>query len=69
MCCNQFIALSACLVVLHIIESSLRVPAQGVVSERFHSELFQKAPDFLTQIMKTSINLASLRTKPKNFMR
>ena len=50
MCCNQFIALSACLVVLHIFEPSLRVRAHGVVSERFHSDSFQKAPDFLTQI-------------------
>ena len=40
----------------------LRLRAHGVVSERFHSELFQKAPDLLTQFNKNQ-HKPRLRTK------
>ena len=63
MCCNQFIALSACLVVLHIFEPSLRVRAHGVVSERFHSELFKKVPNFLTQINENQDKPRKIKNK------
>ena len=45
----------------------LRLPSHGLVSERFRSELLQKAPDLFTQFNKNQ-HKPRLRTKTKNFM-
>ena len=48
--------------------AKLRLRAHGVVSDRFHSELFQKAPDLFTYFNENQ-HKPRLRTKTKNFMR